>query len=115
MTGMILWLEQVSKDDVLRVGGKGANLGELLRSGFPVPRAFSVTTLAYRKQVEQTPIQRVTRTAGRSSRELRTNRRVREGALPDDSDPSRDRGGDPSGLSDSGQRNPGCRPFFGNG
>ncbi len=29
------------------VGGKGANLGELLRGGFPVPGGFTVTTAAY--------------------------------------------------------------------
>src|SRR5262245_3633358 len=30
------------------VGGKGANLGELTRAGFPVPPGFCVTTSAYR-------------------------------------------------------------------
>src|SRR5262249_26314509 len=30
------------------VGGKGANLGELTRAGFPVPAGFCVTTAAYR-------------------------------------------------------------------
>jgi pyruvate,water dikinase len=30
------------------VGGKGANLGELTRAGFPVPPGFCVTTAAYR-------------------------------------------------------------------
>src|SRR5689334_10729193 len=29
-------------------GGKGANLGELVRAGFPVPPGFVVTTAAYR-------------------------------------------------------------------
>src|SRR5215471_12220914 len=31
------------------VGGKGANLGELTRAGFPVPAGFCVTTAAYRE------------------------------------------------------------------
>src|SRR5437762_10021706 len=31
-----------------RVGGKGANLAELTRSGFPVPPGFLITTEAYR-------------------------------------------------------------------
>jgi phosphoenolpyruvate synthase/pyruvate phosphate dikinase len=31
------------------VGGKGANLGELTRAGFPVPVGFCVTTAAYRE------------------------------------------------------------------
>src|SRR5215471_9773342 len=33
------------------VGGKGANLGELTRAGFPVPAGFCVTTAAYREFV----------------------------------------------------------------
>jgi pyruvate,water dikinase len=33
------------------VGGKGANLGELTRAGFPVPPGFCVTTAAYREFV----------------------------------------------------------------
>ena len=35
------------------VGGKGANLGELTRAGFPVPPGFCVTTAAYRNFVQQ--------------------------------------------------------------
>jgi pyruvate,water dikinase len=34
------------------VGGKGANLGELMRAGFPVPPGFCVTTAAYREFVQ---------------------------------------------------------------
>src|SRR3954465_3624938 len=34
------------------VGGKGANLGELTRAGFPVPPGFCVTTAAYRDFVK---------------------------------------------------------------
>ena len=33
------------------VGGKGANLGELTKAGFPVPSGFCVTTAAYREFV----------------------------------------------------------------
>jgi pyruvate,water dikinase len=35
------------------VGGKGANLGELTRAGFPVPPGFCVTTGAYRDFVRE--------------------------------------------------------------
>jgi pyruvate,water dikinase len=35
------------------VGGKGANLGELTRAGFPVPPGFCVTTAAYRDFVRE--------------------------------------------------------------
>jgi len=41
-------LEEVGSGDLPLVGGKGANLGELVRAGLPVPRAFCVTTEAYR-------------------------------------------------------------------
>jgi pyruvate,water dikinase len=35
-------------DEIRLVGGKAANLGRLLRLGFPVPPGFAVTTAAYR-------------------------------------------------------------------
>ena len=35
------------------VGGKGANLGELTRAGFPVPPGYCVTTAAYRDFVRE--------------------------------------------------------------
>ncbi len=38
----VLWLDEVDKDDVPIVGGKAANLGELLRVGIPVPEGFVV-------------------------------------------------------------------------
>lgn len=37
----------MGKDDTTVVGGKGANLGELTRGGFPVPNGFIVTADAY--------------------------------------------------------------------
>ncbi len=39
----VVGLDEVGRDDVGLVGGKGANLGELLRAGFPVPGGFVVT------------------------------------------------------------------------
>ena len=41
------WLGDITKDDTALVGGKGANLGELTRAGFPVPDGFVVTADAY--------------------------------------------------------------------
>jgi rifampicin phosphotransferase len=38
---------QVGRGDLDEAGGKGANLGELARAGFPVPPAFVLTTAAY--------------------------------------------------------------------
>ena len=43
----IVWFSEVSKDDIPTVGGKGANLSEITRSGFSVPYGFIITTSAY--------------------------------------------------------------------
>src|SRR3989344_4253382 len=49
----IVWFEEVDKEDVGLVGGKGANLGEMLRAGFPVPYGFIVTSYAYFSFIEE--------------------------------------------------------------
>ena len=41
-------LASVRAADLPAAGGKGANLGELLAAGLPVPDGFAVTTAAYR-------------------------------------------------------------------
>ncbi len=43
----ILWLSDVEKEDITLVGGKGANLGEMTRAGFPVPHGFIISSKAY--------------------------------------------------------------------
>jgi pyruvate,water dikinase len=45
--GVIFWLRDISRQDTPRVGGKGANLGELARAGLPVPPAFIISVDAY--------------------------------------------------------------------
>ena len=45
---LVTSLSDVGAADVLLVGGKGANLGELMSAGFPVPGGFVVTAAAYR-------------------------------------------------------------------
>ncbi|XYH94680.1 PEP/pyruvate-binding domain-containing protein [Sorangium sp. So ce1128] len=40
-------LRELGRGDVAVAGGKGANLGELIGAGFPVPDGFVVTTAAY--------------------------------------------------------------------
>lgn len=47
MPADVRWFEELTKDDVEVAGGKGANLGELLRAGLPVPPGFVVTAPAY--------------------------------------------------------------------
>ena len=49
---MIIDLEAVRAADIPRAGGKGANLGELIAAGLPVPGGFCVTADAYRAAVE---------------------------------------------------------------
>jgi len=43
----IVWFNEVGKNDVSLVGGKGANLGEMTRAQIPVPPGFIVTAAAY--------------------------------------------------------------------
>ena len=43
----IRWFTELSLDDEDRVGGKGANLGELTRAGFPVPPGFVIGSGAF--------------------------------------------------------------------
>lgn len=49
-------LHDVTRHDIAIAGGKGANLGELVRAGFPVPDGFVVTTTAYNTFVRRTRI-----------------------------------------------------------
>lgn len=44
---MTMWFAEVGADDLLTVGGKGANLGVLSKAGLPVPNGFVVTADAY--------------------------------------------------------------------
>jgi len=45
----IRWFEQLSGGDTDQVGGKGANLGELVSFGMPVPPGFVLTANAFRQ------------------------------------------------------------------
>jgi pyruvate, water dikinase len=49
----VMWLEDVTNDDVARVGGKNASLGEMIRElkaeGVRVPGGFATTAEAYRE------------------------------------------------------------------
>ncbi|PLJ77087.1 phosphoenolpyruvate synthase [Infirmifilum sp. SLHALR2] len=55
-TKIILWFEELSKEDVPIVGGKNANLGEMIKAGIPVPPGFAVTAYAYKRFIEETGI-----------------------------------------------------------
>jgi len=44
---IVKWFEELGKADVAKAGGKGANLGELVKAGLPVPPGFVITAQAY--------------------------------------------------------------------
>jgi pyruvate,water dikinase len=46
-TDSIVWLRDVDREDTPFAGGKGANLGEIMAAGLPVPDGFIVTAHAY--------------------------------------------------------------------
>jgi len=46
-------LKEVRKDSIPVVGGKGANLGEMVNSGFPIPQGFCVTSSAYDAYIQE--------------------------------------------------------------
>lgn len=45
----ILWFDELRKEDVPIVGGKCANIGEMINAGIPVPQGFAITAYAYQK------------------------------------------------------------------
>ncbi|MDH7596208.1 MAG: phosphoenolpyruvate synthase [Methanothrix sp.] len=53
---IVVWLEEVGKEDIPVVGGKGASLGEMINIGIPVPGGFAVTAQAFRQFIERAGI-----------------------------------------------------------
>lgn len=43
----IAWFNNITKENVATVGGKGASLGEMYNAGMPIPPGFCVTAQAY--------------------------------------------------------------------
>jgi pyruvate,water dikinase len=57
---IILWFKDLGKEDIPLVGGKCANLGELLgQIGVPVPNGFAVSAYAYKAFIEETQANKV--------------------------------------------------------
>ncbi|PIY68870.1 phosphoenolpyruvate synthase [Candidatus Roizmanbacteria bacterium CG_4_10_14_0_8_um_filter_39_9] len=54
----IVWFEEVGKNDVGLVGGKGANLGEMTTAKLPIPYGFVVTSQAYFNFIKANKLQR---------------------------------------------------------
>ncbi|MFN8533969.1 MAG: rifamycin-inactivating phosphotransferase [Dehalococcoidia bacterium] len=95
MNRSVVGFEEIDETQVEVVGGKGANLGELLRiDGIEVPAGFCVTTTAFRRTIAEAPvvhdrIDRLSRLApedraaiGALSAEIRQV--IEEIAIPDD-------------------------------
>ena len=53
---VIAWFDEVTKDDVPTVGGKGANLGEMTQARIPVRPGFIVTAATYFDFLEKSKI-----------------------------------------------------------
>ncbi|MFY4776638.1 phosphoenolpyruvate synthase [Metabacillus sp. RGM 3146] len=54
MSSLALGFQEIEKTQLLLVGGKGLNLGELSKiQGIQVPEGFCVTTVGYQKAIEQ--------------------------------------------------------------
>jgi len=52
----VLRFEELRKEDIPLVGGKCANLGEMIQAGIPVPPGFAVTAQTYEKFISETGI-----------------------------------------------------------
>ena len=61
-TAFILWFDDIGIDDVPRVGGKNASLGEMYQhltaKGVAVPHGFAITAYAYRYLLEKAGIEK---------------------------------------------------------
>lgn len=55
----VLWFDEIGMEDVPRVGGKSASLGEMTRAEVPVPFGFTTTAHAYRFFIERSRLKSV--------------------------------------------------------
>lgn len=53
---LVIDFKDIDKDSLSLVGGKGANLGEMTKAGFPVPGGFAVTVPSYDKFLSENDI-----------------------------------------------------------
>lgn len=57
-TKNIVWFDEITKEDGGIVGGKGANLGEMVHAHIPVPYGFVVTAQAYFDFLKETGLEK---------------------------------------------------------
>jgi pyruvate,water dikinase len=53
---LVIWFENLRKTDIPSVGGKNANLGEMINAKIPVPPGFAISAYSYKKFIEETSI-----------------------------------------------------------
>jgi len=58
---LVLPFSSIRKEDIPLVGGKGANLGEMVSFGIPVPNGFVITAQAYQYVINHNALQPVIR------------------------------------------------------
>ncbi len=56
--GFVKLLSEVGREDLPAAGGKGANLGEMIKSGLPVPEGFVLLVDSYREFVESNGLEK---------------------------------------------------------
>jgi len=59
---LILWFDEIDKNDIAQVGGKNASLGEMIqhleKKDIRVPKGFAVTAEAYRRMIHSAGIEK---------------------------------------------------------
>lgn len=55
----VKWFSEIDKSNLAEAGGKGANLGEMTKAGFPIPPGFIVTSNAYFEFVQANGLDKV--------------------------------------------------------
>jgi len=53
---LIKWFKDLKKDNIAFAGGKGANLGELINAGMPVPDGFVVSASTFKDFLDETDL-----------------------------------------------------------
>jgi pyruvate,water dikinase len=87
----VLFFNEIDRNDLPRVGGKGANLGEMTKAGFPVPDGFCVTTESYKEFISHNQLADfISQTIKDASPDnisqigVRIREKIRQSKIPDD-------------------------------
>ncbi len=59
MSKNIYWFKELSKESIPVAGGKGANLGEMINIGLPIPDGFCVSAQAFHHFIESNSLEQV--------------------------------------------------------